>query len=319
MLELTKKKISIVTPTFNEEANATDVYGQVKDVFARLPDYDYEHIFIDNASTDKTVEILKKIAQEDKRVKIIVNARNFGHIRSPYHALLQTTGDAAMFLVADLQEPPALINDFIKKWEEGYKIVIGVKNKSKENSIMFGIRKLYYSILKKFADVDQIKNFNGFGLYDKCFVDVLRKLNDPYPYFRGLISEVGFARVEIEYTQSGRKKGKSHNSFYDLYDIAMLGFVSHSKLPLRLASLIGFGMSLVSLFIAFVYIVLKLLFWNAFAWGLAPLVVGIFFLGSVQLFFIGILGEYIGAIYTQVKHRPLVVEKERVNFDQPYL
>lgn len=315
MLDLPKKKISIVTPCFNEQENVADVYGQVKDVFAKLPDYDYEHIFIDNASADRTVEILKKIAQEDKRVKIIVNARNFGHIRSPYHALLQTTGDAAMFLVADLQEPPALINDFIKKWEEGYKIIIGVKNKSKENPIMFGIRKLYYSILKKFADVDQIKNFNGFGLYDKCFVDVLRKLDDPYPYFRGLISEVGFARVEIEYTQSGRKKGKSHNSFYDLYDIAMLGFVNHSKLPLRLASIIGFGLSLASLFVALVYVILKLLFWNAFAWGLAPLVVGIFFLGSVQLFFIGILGEYIGAIYTQVKRRPLVVEQERINFE----
>lgn len=314
MSDLQKKIISIVTPCYNEEENAADVYEQVKKVFTELPQYDYEHIFIDNASKDKTVEILKKIAQEDRRVKIIVNARNFGHIRSPYHALLQTTGDAAMFLVADLQEPPALINDFIKKWEEGYKIVIGVKNKSKENSIMFGMRKLYYSILKKFADVDQIKNFNGFGLYDKCFVDVLRKLDDPYPYFRGLISEVGFARAEIEYTQSERRKGKSHNSFYDLYDIAMLGFVSHSKLPLRLASMIGFGMSLISLFIAIVYIILKLLFWNAFAWGLAPLIVGIFFFGSVQLFFIGILGEYIGAIYTQVKHRPLVVEKERINF-----
>ena len=312
---MSSKKISIVTPTFNEQDNVFAVYEQVRDVFAQLPQYDYEHIFIDNASTDDTANILRKIAREDKRVKLIVNVRNFGHIRSPHHAFLQSRGDAAVFLVADLQEPPALIKDFIKKWEEGYKIVIGIKNKSRENPAMFAIRKLYYWALKKFADGEQIRNFNGFGLYDRSFVDILRKLDDPYPYFRGLITEIGFPRSEIEYTQSERKKGKSHNSFYDLYDIAMLGFVSHSKLPLRLASIIGFGLSLMSLFIAFVYVILKLLFWNAFAWGLAPLVVGIFFLGSVQLFFIGILGEYIGAIYTQVRHRPLVVEKERINFD----
>ncbi|MBU2264770.1 glycosyltransferase, partial [Patescibacteria group bacterium] len=233
-----------------------------------------------------------------------------------YHALLQTVGDAAMFLAADLQEPPALIKDFIKKWEEGYKIIIGVKNKSRENRIMFTVRKLYYDILKKFADVEQIKNFNGFGLYDRAFIDIIKKFDDPYPYFRGTISEVGFERAEIGYVQAVRKKGRSHSTFYDLYDIAMLGFVNHSKAPLRLASFIGFGMSIMSFLVALIYFIRKLLQWQDFQLGLAPLVVGIFFIGSIQLFFIGILGEYIGAIYTQVKHRPLVIEKERINFDK---
>jgi len=310
-----KKIISIVTPCYNEEANVSEVYRQVKGVFAELPQYDYEHIFIDNASNDETVNILRAIARDDKRVKIIVNTRNFGHIRSPYHAMLQTVGDAAMFLVADLQEPPSLIKDFIKKWEQGYKIVIGIKKGSNENRIMFGLRKLYYSTIKKFADVEQIKNFNGFGLCDRIFIETMRKFDEPYPYFRGLISEIGFARAEIEYVQAERKKGKSHNNLYDLYDMAMLGFVSHSKIPLRLASFIGFGMSILSFLVALIYLLRKLFFWQEFQLGLAPLVVGIFFLGSIQLFFIGILGEYIGAIYTQVKHRPLVIEKERINFD----
>lgn len=315
MSELTKKKISIITPCFNEEGNVTDVYEQVKAIFLELPNYEYEHIFIDNASKDKTVEILKKIAQEDKRVKIIVNARNFGPVRSPFYAFLQAQGDAVIFLAADLQEPSALIKDFIRKWEEGYKIVIGIKNQSRENSVMFAVRKLYYDVLKKFADVEQIKNFNGFGLYDKELIKILKEIGDPYPYFRGLISEIGFPRAEIKYTQAERKRGESHNNFYALYDTAMLGFVNHSKVPLRLASFIGFGMSAVSFVIGLIYLVLKLLFWRNFEWGLAPLVVGIFFLGAVQLFFIGILGEYIGAIYTQVKRRPLVVEKERINFE----
>jgi len=314
MDQIPKKVISIVTPCFNEEANVAEVCRQVKGVFAELPQYDYEHIFIDNASKDETVNILKAVAKEDKRIKIIVNARNFGHIRSPYYALLQTVGDAAMFLAADLQEPPSRIGDFIKKWEEGFKIVIGVKTKSRENLIMFAIRKLYYDILKKFADVEQIKNFNGFGLYDRIFIEALRKFDEPYPYFRGMISEIGFARAEIEYVQAARKKGKSHNNFYDLYDMAMLGFVSHSKIPLRLASFIGFGMSILSFLVALIYLFRKLFFWEQFQLGLAPLVVGIFFLGSLQLFFIGILGEYLGSVYTQVKHRPLVIEKERINF-----
>ncbi|MFA5062287.1 MAG: glycosyltransferase family 2 protein [Patescibacteria group bacterium] len=310
-----RKKISIITPTYNEQDNVAAAREQVKELFANFPQYDYEHIFIDNDSKDETVNILKNIAKEDKNVKIIVNARNFGHIRSPYYALLKAQGDAVVMLAADLQEPPAVINDFIKKWEEGYKVVIGIKNKSDENPVMFAIRKIYYGLIGKFAENEQIKNFNGFGLYDQKFIEALRKFDDPYPYFRGLITEIGFPRAEVTYTQAERKKGKSQNNFYTLYDMAMLGFVNHSKIPLRLASFIGFGLSLVSLLVGLIYFIYKLLFWSRFEAGLAPLTIGIFFLGSVQLFFIGVLGEYIGAIYTQVKHKPLVIEKERINFD----
>ncbi|MFZ1035586.1 MAG: hypothetical protein WAN57_00090, partial [Smithella sp.] len=217
--------------------------------------------------------------------------------------------------VADLQDPPMMIKDFIKKWEEGYKIVLGIKNKSKENKLMFLIRRLFYYIMFKIADTEQIKNFTGFGLYDKNFIDILRNLDEPYPYFRGLVSELGFKRIEIPYTQSKREKGKSKNDFYSLYDIAMLGFVNHSKVPLRLASFFGFAVSLVSILIALSYLIYKLIFWYSFQLGMAPLVIGIFFLGGVQLFFLGMIGEYISAIFTQVKKRPLVIEKERINFD----
>jgi glycosyltransferase involved in cell wall biosynthesis len=309
------KLISIMTPCFNEESNVENVYKQVKDVFKALSEYNYEHVFIDNASTDRTVDILKKIAKDDKNVKIIVNVRNFGHVRSPYHGVLQCKGDAVVGLVADLQDPPVMIKDFIKKWEEGYKIVLGIKVKSKENKLMFLIRRIFYSIISKISDTEQIKNFTGFGLYDKEFIDILRNLDEPYPYFRGLVGELGFQRIEIPYTQLRREKGKTNNSFYTLYDIAMLGFVNHSKVPLRLASFIGFAVSLISIFIALGYLIYKLIFWYSFQLGMAPLVIGIFFLGGVQLFFLGMIGEYIGAIFTQVKKRPLVVEKERINFD----
>ena len=309
------KLISIMTPCFNEEANVENVYRQVKEVLKTLPEYNYEHVFIDNASTDRTVNILKKIAKDDKNVKIIVNVRNFGHIRSPYYGALQCKGDAIISVVADLQDPPEMIKEFIKKWEEGFKIVIGVKNKSKENKLMFLIRKMFYYIMVQIADTEQIKNFYGFGLYDKQFIDVLRNLDEPYPYFRGLVSELGFQRVEIPYTQPKRKKGKTKNNFYTLYDNAMLGFVNHSKVPLRLASFIGFSISLLSFLVAIGYLIYKLLYWQNFQLGIAPLVIGIFFFGGVQLFFLGMIGEYIGAIFTQVKKRPLVIEKERINFD----
>jgi glycosyltransferase involved in cell wall biosynthesis len=309
------KKISVITPTYNEQDNVSEVYRQVKAVFLELPHYNYEHIFIDNVSPDQTVAVLKNIAQQDRNVKIIVNARNFGHIRSPYYALLESQSDAGVMLAADLQDPPTLIKDFIKKWEEGFEVVLGVKNSSDENAIMFVIRKAYYNIIKKFAEIEQVKNFHGFGLYDRKFIDALRKFDDPYPYFRGLITEIGFRRAELAYTQAERKKGKSSNNFYSLYDMAMLGFVNHSKIPLRLASFIGFGMSVISFMVGIVYLVYKLLFWSRFEAGLAPLTIGIFLFSSIQLFFIGILGEYVGAIYTQVKHRPLVIEKERINFD----
>ncbi len=309
-----KKLISIVTPCYNEELNVEEVYAQVKAVFADLPQYRYEHIFIDNASTDSTVAILKKLATADYNVKIIVNIKNFGWIRSPYYGLLQAHGDAVVLIVSDLQDPPVLIKEFLQKWEEGNAVVVGIKNQSEENGLMFAVRKVYYNLIKKLSDIEQIKNFTGFGLYDKKFIAVLRTLKDPYPYFRGLIAEVGFDRIEIPYTQPARKKGKTSSNFYALYDVAMLGFVNHSKIPLRLASFIGFGMSVISFVVGIFYLIYKLLFWNRFEAGLAPLTIGIFLFSSIQLFFIGILGEYIGAIYTQVRERPLVIEKERVNF-----
>jgi len=310
-----RKKISIVTPCYNEEENVEPLTLKVREIFAALSQYDFEHIFIDNASTDKTVEKLKNLAAVDKRIKIICNARNFGHIRSPYYALLQAQGDAVITLAADLQEPPELIAEFLGKWEQGFKIIIGVKTKSRENQVIFAIRKFYYNLLKNISELEQIRNFHGFGLYDRSFIDVLKKLDEPYPYFRGLITEFGFNRVQIEYTQQERQKGRSKNNFYTLYDMAMLGFVNHSKVPLRLSSFIGFGASLISFAAGMVYLIYKLLFWSEFQLGLAPLAIGIFFFGSIQLFFIGIIGEYVGAIYTHVKKKPLVVEKERINFD----
>ena len=309
------KLISVMTPCYNEEENVRNVYEQVKQVFDVLENYTYEHIFIDNASEDKTVSILKEIAKKDKNVKIIVNTRNFGHIRSPHHALLQARGDAVVCIAADLQDPPPMIADFIKKWEEGYKIVVGVKSKSEENPVMFAIRKLYYNLIERYAETEQIKNFTGFGLYDKSFVDILRNLDEPYPYFRGLITEMGFERAEVEFVQPKRKKGKAKNNFYTLYDMAMLGFVNHSKVPLRMATFIGFSVAIISLLVALSYFIYKLIFWQRFQVGAAPMVIGVFFFAAVQLFFIGIIGEYIGAIYTQVKNRSLVIEKERINFD----
>ncbi len=306
--------ISVVTPCYNEEANVAGLYKAVKSVFSELEGLTYEHIFIDNSSRDNTVRILKDIAKTDKTLKIIVNSRNFGHIRSPYYALLQANGDAAVLLASDFQDPPELIKDFIKKWQEGFRIVIGVKHKSEENKLMFAARKIYYHLISRISDTEQVKNFTGFGLYDKSFVDVLKKLDEPYPYFRGLIAELGPERAEIEFTQPKRKVGKTKNNFYTLYDIAMLGLVSYSKLPLRIATFVGFISSFISIGVAFIYLIYKILFWNRFSAGSAPIAIGLFFFASVQLFFVGILGEYIGAIYTQVKNRPLVVEKERINF-----
>lgn len=309
------KLISVVTACYNEEENVEEVYRQVREIFENLPQYRYEHIFIDNASKDKTVSILKEVAKEDKNVKIIVNARNFGHIRSPYHALLQATGDAVISIVADLQDPPSMIADFIKKWEEGYKIVVGVKKQSEESPIMFRIRKGYYKFIGRLSEIEMIKDFTGFGLYDKGVIEILKEINDPYPYFRGLIADIGFEAAKLEYAQPARKWGITKNNFYTLYDMAMLGFTNHSKVPLRVATMLGFAMSLLSLLVAFGYFVYKLVFWESFTLGIAPIVIGLFFFSSVQLFFLGIVGEYIGSIHTQVLKRPLVIEKERVNFD----
>jgi glycosyltransferase involved in cell wall biosynthesis len=306
--------ISIVTPCYNEEDNIKEVYNQVKSTFQELPNYSYEHIFIDNASKDKTLDLLRNIAIHDKNVKIIVNARNFGHIRSPYHALLQSSGEAVILIVADLQDPPSMIKDFLIQWEKGYKIVLGIKTQSQESRIMFSIRKMYYDFIGKVSEIELTKNNTGFGLYDKKIIEVLRDINDPYPYFRGLISDIGFESYKIEYTQPARKRGITKNNFYTLYDIAMLGITNHSKVPLRLATMLGFATATFSLFVALIYFIAKLIFWNYFSFGTAPLVIGLFFFSSVQLFFIGIIGEYIGAIHTQVLKRPLVIEKERINF-----
>lgn len=308
------KLISIITPCYNEEENVAEIYRQVKEVFAELKDYAYEHIFIDNASKDRTVLILKEIAQNDKAVKIIVNARNFGHIRSPYYALLQAKGDAVSVIMADLQDPPSILVDFLKKWEEGYKIVVGVKKGSQESFPMSMIRRFYYNIIGRLSEINQIKNFTGFGLYDKKVVEILRDIDDPYPYFRGLICDIGFDMAKIEYVQPARKRGITKNNFYTLYDIAMLGITNHSKIPLRLATMLGFLISAICILVALGYLIYKLIFWERFNVGIAPLVIGFFFFASVQLFFIGILGEYIGSIHTQVLKRPLVIEKERINF-----
>jgi len=309
-----KKKITVFTPCYNEEGNVTNLYNRVSKVINALTQYDFEYVFIDNASTDKTLSILKGIAAGDKRVKIISNVRNFGHIRSPYYGLLQCGGDAVISIVADLQDPPELIPRLLEEWEKGSALVLGAKTSSKENPIMFLVRKLFYSIIKKISSTEQLKNFTGFGLYDQKFLDVVRKIDDPYPYFRGMVMEYGWNIKVIEYTQEQRESGKTSNNFFTLYDLAMLGFVNHSKLPLRLSAFIGFFSAIISFLVAVGYFIYKLLYWNNFQVGTAPMVIGVFFFSSVQLFFIGIIGEYIGAIHTQVRKRPLVIEKERVNF-----
>lgn len=278
------KFISIVTPCYNEEDNVEELYSQVKEIFNSMQDFVYEHIFIDNASKDSTLQILKNLAAKDENVKVIANARNFGHIRSPYHALLQARGDAAILLVADLQDPPKMINDFISKWEEGYKVVLGVKTQSEESPIMFAIRKMYYNFINRVSDIELTKNNTGFGLYDKRVIEILRGIDDPYPYFRGLISDIGFESFKIEYLQPARKRGITKNNFYTLYDIAMLGITNHSKIPLRVAAMLGFAMSAFSFGIAIVYLLAKLIFWNYFSVGTAPLIIGLFLFSSVQLF-----------------------------------
>jgi glycosyltransferase involved in cell wall biosynthesis len=308
--------LTVLTPCYNEEGNVREVYSQVKAVMESLPGYEYDHLFIDNASTDGTVPILRELAKADKRVKVIVNTRNFGQVRSPYYGFLQARGDAVMTCVADLQDPPELIPRFVEKWEAGYKIVIGVKAGSRESWLMGRTRRAYYWLVTRLSsDVALVRNFTGFGLYDREVVEQFRRTEEQYPYFRGLVSDFGYERAEIEFVQPSRVSGKSKNDFFSLYDIAMLGISSHSKVPLRLATMAGFVISLLSLLVAIGYLVAKLMFWNELQLGLAPLLIGIYFFGAVQLFFIGVLGEYVGSIHTQVHKRPLVVEKERINFD----
>jgi glycosyltransferase involved in cell wall biosynthesis len=308
------KLISVVTPCYNEEENVEEIYQQIKAVFADLKNYRYEHIYIDNASSDKTVSILRALALKDSNVKVIVNARNFGHIRSPFHAMLQAEGEAVVLMASDLQDPPALILDFINQWEAGFKVVVGVKPASQEAFPMVAIRRAYYDFITKIADMRLIKNFTGFGLYDRSVMDVLRKIDDAYPYFRGLISEIGFPVAQIPFEQPARARGITKNNFYTLYDMAILGITTHSKLPIRIATLGGFFFAVLSFIGAIVFLILKLALWNHFPVGVAPILIGMFFLASIQLFFIGILGEYVLSIHTQTLRRPLVVESERINF-----
>ncbi|EXI67254.1 MAG: putative glycosyltransferase CsbB [Candidatus Accumulibacter adjunctus] len=311
------KLISVVTGCFNEEDNVEELHSRIRAQFERLPAYDYEHIFIDNASTDATVARIKAMAANDRRVKLIVNARNFGHIRSPMHALLQARGDAVIAMASDLQEPPELIAEFVQKWEQGYRVVAGVRCGVQRTAAMSFVRRAFYTTIGGISETRLIPNFTGFGLYDRSVVEVVRRVDDPYPYFRGLIADIGFDHAEVPFVQPQRARGISKNNFYTLYDMAILGITSHSKLPIRLATMAGFALSALSLLVALGYLVYKLLRWDQFSVGMAPVVIGFFFFASVQLFFIGILGEYIAAIHTQVLRRPLVVEKERVNFDAP--
>jgi glycosyltransferase involved in cell wall biosynthesis len=307
------KMISILTPCYNEVDNVDDLCQRIQKIMANL-DYDYEHLLIDNGSSDGTIDKIRSLAVQDKHIKAILNTRNFGQIRSPYHGMLQTSGDAIVILASDLQDPPERIPEFIRLWESGYQVVIGVKTKSKESGLFFLLRTFYYKFLRSLSDVELIENYTGFGLYDRKIIDVLRKFDNPYPYFRGMIAEIGFPIARIEFTQPRRKRGISKNNFYTLYDMAMLGITGYTKIPLRLATMFGFLLSVISFAIGLIYLVYKLVDWQNFSLGLAPVVIGLFFLGSVQLVFLGIVGEYIGAIYTQVMHRPLVIEKERINF-----
>ncbi len=308
-----RRLISIVTPCFNEAGNVDELHRRIASQMAAFPDYAYEHIFIDNASTDGTIAAIRRLASVDSHVKAIINNRNFGIIRSSNHGLLQAHGDAVINMASDLQEPPELIGEFIRQWEKGWKVVVGVKPESHETAPMFALRRLYYATIGRIAEVRLIPHYTGFGLYDREVIEAFRRIDDPYPYFRGLIADMGYGHAEVPYTQPARKRGITKSNFYALYDMAMLGITSHSKVPLRLATMAGFGLSAVSLLIALAYLGLKLLRWNEMSFGLAPILIGFFFFASVQLFFIGLLGEYILQIHTQVQKRPLVIEQERIN------
>lgn len=310
------KKISIMVPCYNEEENVIPISEALIDMFAKnLPQYDYEILFIDNDSTDTTRVKLRQICEKNYKIKAIFNAKNFGQFNSPYYGILQTEGDCTIPVCADFQDPIELIPELVAKWEEGYKIVCAVKTKSKENPIMYFLRACYYKLIKKMSSVEQIEQFTGFGLYDKSFVKVLRDLKDPIPFIRGIVGELGFKRTEIEYTQPQRRAGKTHNNFYTLYDAAMLSFTSYTKIGLRLATFVGAISCFASVVIAIIYFIMKLMYWNRFQAGMVPLILIVCFMGSLQLVFIGLMGEYILSINKRLMNRPLVVEEERINFD----
>ena len=309
------KTISVLIPTYNEEDNVVPMCDAVREEFAKnLPHYDYEIIFIDNCSKDKTRERLELLCAGDEKVKAIFNARNFGQSRSPYYGLMQTAGDCAVRLCADFQEPVEMIHRFVEEWEKGYKIVVGIKTSSKESKVMYALRSIYYKLVKKFSDVEQIEHFTGFGLYDRAFIEVLKKLDDPAPFLRGIVAELGWKRKDIEYVQQLRKSGKSKNNLYTLYDYAMLSVTSYTKIGIRLAVFLGAIAGFFSVVIGVLYLILKLLYWDKFPAGTAPMLIGMMFLGAVQLFFIGMIGEYILTINARLMKRPLVIEEKRINF-----
>ncbi len=308
------KHISIMTPCYNEEGNIRNIYQAVKEQFGRLPQYTYEHIFIDNYSTDRSREILRELAEQDKNVKVILNARNFGPNRSGSYGMLQGTGDALICIVCDLQDPPEMIPTFLQKWEEGYKVVLGQKTGSRENPLMFQIRKLYYKIMELLSETEHLENVTGYGLFDKEVLDMIKWMDDPDPYIRGLVPQLGYKWCLVEYTQQKRTVGKSSYNFNRYFDFAITGLTHVSRKPLRLATMTGFILSGISFAIAIIYLIMKLVYWDSFQMGTAPILIGMFLLGSVQLAFIGIIGEYISAILTKVTKRPMVVEEERINF-----
>jgi polyisoprenyl-phosphate glycosyltransferase len=309
-----KRQITIVTPCFQEVGNVREMAKAIREVMAGRIDYVYEHLFIDNGSTDGTRELLREIAADDDRIRVILNARNFGQVRSGYHALLQSRGEAVICLVCDFQDPPELITTFLDHWERGAKLVLGVKTEADESRFMYGFRSVYYRWLARIADVKVVQHATGFGLYDRKVIEDLRRIDDPYPFLRGLLAEIGYAPVLIPYRQPLRRVGTTSQTFWTLYDMALLGVVSHSRLPLRLAVLVGVLCAVLSLITGFGYLLYKLAFWDQFSVGIAPALIGIFFLAAVQLIFIGLVGEYLGAVWTHVRKHPHVFEEERINF-----
>lgn len=310
-----KKVISVVLPSFNEEGNIEKIYIAVTKLFkSQLKKYDYEIVFIDNDSKDNTRNIIRKICKKDKKAKAIFNAKNFGQFNSPYYGLLNTSGNAVISMASDFQDPVELIPEFVKAWEEGYKIAIGVRRTSTDNFILKTLKKAYYDLINKFSNVDQIKMFTGFGLYDKDFINILRKLDDPTPFLRGIVAELGYKRKEIPFEQGKRYKGKTSNNFYSLYDAAMLSFTSYTKIGLRIATFFGGIVLLISVLVAIIYLIMKLIWWDRFQAGMIPVLLGMLFLGSIQILFIGIIGEYVLAINQRTMKRPLVIEEERINF-----